>query len=382
MYNVHKMLTLDSNPLIRLEKRLNALKHTHNAGLARSAFLTENNFNVNRQLMESLILRLRSVDPKSKKSKRVANRVKVGSPKRMRPMTMRSQELFNPHYTSYTGFQSKLHTVKRMHPSEYCDSSDSTFLKDLKELPPLHPSEVETVLRKKDMSTRNSSQKGEPIFPPPPDPSCTIPARAVATSSGKPSPSSVQRIRKGLQSFNQVVPSPDKYAIPTTSCVPNFGQSMRSSGLASSLPVASCPYVDLHAKYDPDCYIGAPPSYDQFGLPGFSNDYTGFNPYNRSPGYAPWVPLGKYDHNMSNRVAQTSASISPDSAPSYRSYPNTAGPENPSGFATNLPFNQSFQNEDFMQGMPYPTSIDPQQSSYGINLSSYNYPPPNTTSYM
>lgn len=92
MYNVHKMLTLDSNPLIRLEKRLNALKHTHNAGLARSTFLTENNFNVNRQLMESLILRLRSIDPKSKKSKRVANRVKVGSPKvgyRFLPMFLR-----------------------------------------------------------------------------------------------------------------------------------------------------------------------------------------------------------------------------------------------------------------------------------------------------
>ncbi|KAH9287131.1 hypothetical protein ECG_00871 [Echinococcus granulosus] len=379
MYNVHKMLTLDSNPLIRLEKRLAALKHTHNAGLTRSAFLTENNFNVNRQLMESLILRLHSVDPKSKKSKRVANRVK-----RMRPMSVKPQELFNPHYPGYTGFQSKLHAVKRLHSSEYCDSSDTTFLKDLKELPPLHPSEVETVLRKKDMSTRNHPQKGEPIFPPPPDPSCTISARGVATSAGKTSTSNAQRIRKGSQSFNSTGPSPDKYAIPTTSCVPNCGRSMRSDGLLSSLPAASYPHVDLRAKYDPDFYHNASSSYDQFGLAGFSNDYAGFNSYNRIPSYASWVSLGKYDHNMSDRIAQSSASISPpDIAPSYRNYPATVGPENPSGFTTNLPFNQPFQNEDFMHGMPsYPPSIDPQQSAYEMNFSSYNYPPPNTTSYL
>ncbi len=81
MYNVHKMLTLDSSPLIRLEKRLASLKHRHNGALSRSPYLANANMNANRQLMEHLIMRLHSVDSKSKKNKRVANRVKVGSPK-------------------------------------------------------------------------------------------------------------------------------------------------------------------------------------------------------------------------------------------------------------------------------------------------------------
>lgn len=76
-----KMMALDFDPLFRLKKRLDSLKRTHDAGLARSAFLTERNYSTNRQLMESLIHRLHSVDSKAKRTKRAINRVKLSSPK-------------------------------------------------------------------------------------------------------------------------------------------------------------------------------------------------------------------------------------------------------------------------------------------------------------
>lgn len=302
----------------------------------------------------------------------------------MRPISGKPQEIFNPNYPEYSEFHSKFNASKRMHPAEYCDNSDSNLLKDLKELPPLHPSQIDTVLRKKDISSRNPSQKGEPIFPPPPDPSCSISARPPVTSASK-STSNMQRARKGSQSFNQAGPSSNKYTMPSTSCMNNFSQSMRPLGVSSSLVPDSYPYSDLRAKYDPGFYQTASSCYDQLVLPGFSN-YEGFSTYAHSSGHGAWPSLGKYDQNMSGRLAQSSTSLSPpDNTASYRaSYPVTTGPENPPGFATNLPFNQPFQQDNFMQSMQsYPPSIDPQQPSYGMSLpSAYAYPPPNTTSYM
>ncbi|KAM3175616.1 hypothetical protein ACTXT7_008165 [Hymenolepis weldensis] len=373
------MMALDFDPLFRLKKRLDSLRRTHDAGVARSAFLTERNYNTNRQLMESLIHRLHSVDSKAKRTKRVMNRVKLSSPKKMRPLTGKQQELFNPSYSDYADFHNKLNPLKRMHPSEYCENSDSNLLKDLKDLPALHPSQVSTVLRKKGMGSGNASQKGEPIFPPPPDPSCSLSARPVVSSGTKSTTSNAQRIRKGSQSFNQAGPS-----VPSTSCMNSYTQNMRP-GMSTSLAADSYPYADLRTKYDPDFYQSQSTCYDQLALPGFSN-YYGFNYYAHSSGHGNWPSLGKYEQSMSGRLTQpSSTSLSPpDITAGYRAnYPVTTGPENPPGFTTNLPFNQSFQSDNFMQSMQSYPPLDSQQPTYGMNLPSYSYPPPpNTTSYM
>ncbi|KAL7062930.1 hypothetical protein AAHC03_0252 [Spirometra sp. Aus1] len=81
MYNVQKVLSLDSSPLMRLEKRLNSLRNTHETALLRNTAMEIKNVNVNRILMDSLMLRLHSVDSKSKKNKRIASRGKLSSPK-------------------------------------------------------------------------------------------------------------------------------------------------------------------------------------------------------------------------------------------------------------------------------------------------------------
>nr|CDS32118.1 expressed conserved protein [Hymenolepis microstoma] len=375
-----KMMALDFDPLFRLKKRLDSLKRTHDAGVARSAFLTERNYNANRQLMESLIHRLHSVDSKTKRTKRVMNRVKLSSPKKMRPLTGKPQEIFHPNYPDYADFHNKLNPLKRMHPSDYCDHSDSNLLKDLKELPTLHPSQVDSVLRKKGMCSGNASQKGEPIFPPPPDPSCSLSARPVVSPATKSTTSSAQRIRKCSLPFNQDGPS-----VPPTSCVNNYTQNMRPA-ISTSFATDSYPYADLRTKYDPDFYPSQSTCYDQLALPGFSN-YYGFNSYGHSPSHGTWSALGKYEQSMSARITQpTSASLSPpDITASYRAnYAVSTAPETSPGFTTNLPFNQSFHNDNFMQNMQsYPPSLESQQPTYGMNLPSYSYPPPpNTTSYM
>ncbi|VDD77105.1 unnamed protein product [Mesocestoides corti] len=296
--------------------------------------------------------------------------------------------MFNANYSGYSGFHSKLNTVKRMNPSEFRDSSDSTFLKDLKELPPLHPSEVETVLRKKDAGLRNVSQKVEPIFPPPPDPSCTVTPRTSAPTLNKSCSSGTHRLRKGAQLFNQAEHANSKYSTPTTSGVTNFGPATRQG----TLPVPSIhsepyPYVDFQTKYDPSCYPSMSSGYDQFTLPRFPNDYGNFSPYARSPGYSAWASLGKYDQSVPNRISQNPITASMSGTSNYGSYLTTTAPGNPGGFTTNLPFNNSFQNENFIQNIQsYTSSVDSQQPAYGMNLSTYNYPqpsvPPNTTSYL
>ncbi len=302
----------------------------------------------------------------------------------MRTMGGKPADMFNPNCPTYAGFQSKLHAVKRMNPGDFRDNVESAFLKDLKELPPLHPSEVETVLGKKD---RTLTPKVEPIFPPPPDPSCTIAARMPATNVSK---SSSQRMRKGSVSFNPTGSS-------TTPSTSSFSQVSRSSALPA--PNETYPYMDFRAKYDPNCYSGMPSAYNQFSLTGFAPDYNAFNAYAGSSGYASWASLGKYDQPAPNRVAQSSTSLPSitESTAAYRTYPTTAttsldGAQN---FAASLPFAHSFQNDNFMQSMQsYTAPLDPQQATYGMNLSTYNYPqatlpstqppapPPNTTSYM
>ncbi|BHF61357.1 hypothetical protein SprV_0100433100 [Sparganum proliferum] len=54
------------------------------------------NVNVNRILMDSLMLRLHSVDSKSKKNKRIASRGKLSSPKKVR--LSRTQDVFGISY--------------------------------------------------------------------------------------------------------------------------------------------------------------------------------------------------------------------------------------------------------------------------------------------
>lgn len=273
------------------------------------------------------------------------------------------------------------HCVKRIHTREYCGSSDSTFLQDLKELPPLHPSEVETVLRKKETASQSFPRKGEPIFPPPPDPSCTVSARSVVTSC-KSSTSNFQQIRKVSQSFNHIGSSLEKYSVPAASSVANFSQIMRPSGIAPTLPPDSYPYLDLRSKCEPEFYQGAS-NYDPFSLPGFSNEYSSFNSYGRFTGYPSWSTLGKHEQSIPNRPAQGPSSIpSSDSSSFYRAFSTTSCLDNSPGFTTNLPFNQSFQNENMHGLHTYSSSVEAQQSGYGINLPTYNYPPPNTTSYM
>lgn len=299
----------------------------------------------------------------------------------MRPMVGRPADMFNQNCQTYAGFQSKLHSVKRMHPSGYRDGSDPAFLKDLKELPPLHPAEVENVLCEKE---RVAPPKVEPIFPPPTDPSCTIAAPMANKNLD-------QRLRKGSVSYHPL-------AGPSTL---NLGTIPRMSTMATT-PVtvtdSSYPYMDLRAKYDPNCYTGMQSTYDHFDLPGFTPDSNSFNAYARSSGYASWASLGKYDQIVPNRVAPSTVTALPiaDGLSGYRNYSTSSTSlESSPNFATSagVPFGNSFQNETFVQSMQsYSGALDPQQSAYGMNLSVYNYTsqpplppapqPPNTTSYM
>uniref|UniRef100_A0A0X3NJC9 Uncharacterized protein n=1 Tax=Schistocephalus solidus TaxID=70667 RepID=A0A0X3NJC9_SCHSO len=391
MYNVQKVLSLESSPLMRLEKRLNSLRNTHETALLRNATMEIKNANVNRILMDSLMLRLHSVDSKSKKNKRIASRGKLSSPKKVR--LSKSQDIFGSKCAPHPTCPPKFHAMKQ---------ADIHLLKTMRGTPSFDRSDIETIIAKDAYGMRNELPKVEPVFPPPPDSAAAAavpaPVSIYPQESACPGLSSNLIPRSGLKMQKQAS-SP----IHTASNSGRLGKFSPNCALPrqlatyqpplcqpnrqvspSQVPHNAYPYQDFRNKYEQGCYSNSQVGYDPFTPQHFCTGYQDFSQYPRSTDQPDWNSLCKYGSvsGDSNRTVPNMNASASEADCNFRVYPNV----NPLRPELSTPFNTS----PFMQDAPtYSMSIGSHNTTYGISQHNYTYPqvpltttPVVTTSYV